>query len=207
VEGAALSKESLLEIAGLRIGALVDKAAIELACARLRDSGILQSINYRYAPGPKRGFALTLIIAGHDSLADATLDFPGIDEPALWQWLVSQYPSFNHKVPGNEAAQQFIAKKLEAHLGPRLEGQHVVARMEDELFPRRRIIVSFQPETLPQISAMTFAGQHELTSEELVSLLKKIVADRGYTDRHFREIVELNLRRAYEEHGMYRVRP
>jgi hypothetical protein len=94
----------------LRIGALVDKAAIELACARLRDSGILQSISYRYAPGPKRGFALTLIIAGHDSLADATLDFPGIDEPALWQWLVSQYPSFNHKVPGNEAAQQFIAK-------------------------------------------------------------------------------------------------
>ena len=38
---------------------------------------------------------------------------------------------------------------------------------------------------------MTFAGQHEPTSEELVSLLKKIVTDRGYTDRHFREIVEL----------------
>jgi hypothetical protein len=198
LEGATLSKESVLEIAGLRIGALVDKAAIEEACEKLRDSGIFQSITYRYAPGPKRGYALTLIIAGHDALADSTLDFPGIDENALWQWLVAQYPAFNHKVPGNEAAQQFIANKIEAHLGPQLEGQHVVARMEQALFPRKRMLVSFQPETLPQVAAMTFTGQHELTSEELANLIKKIVAAQGYTDRYFREIVELNLRRAYE---------
>ena len=85
LEGATLAKDSVLEIAGLRIGALVDKAAIEQACEKLRDSGIFQSITYRYAPGPKRGYALTLIIAGHDTLADATMDFPGIDENALWK--------------------------------------------------------------------------------------------------------------------------
>jgi outer membrane protein assembly factor BamA len=206
LEGTTLSKQTVIEIAGLRIGALVDKTAIERACEKLRDSGMFQSITYRYAPGPKRGYALTLIIADHESLADSTLDFPGIDDNALWQWLVSQYPAFNHKVPGNDAAQQFIAKKIEAHLGPQLEGQRVVARMDADLFPRRRMVVSFQPETLPQVAAMIFSGQHELTSDELASLIRKIVAARGYTDRYFREIVELNLRRAYEEHGMYRVR-
>jgi len=206
LEGTTLSKEFVLEIAGLRIGSSVDKAAIETACAKLRDSGIFQSITYRYAPGPKRGFALTLLVADQSMLTEATLDFPGVDENALWQWVASQYPAFNHKVPGNEAAQQFIAKKIEAHLGAQLEGQHVAARMEEELYPRRRMLVSFQPETLPQVAAMTFTGQHELTSEELAGLLKKIVGDRGYTERGFRELVEFNLRRAYEEHGMYRVR-
>jgi outer membrane protein assembly factor BamA len=206
LQGTTLSKEFVLEIAGLRIGAPVDKAAIETACLKLKESGIFESIAYRYAPGPKHGYALILTVADQGSLTDATLDFPGIDENQLWQWLVSQYPPFNHKVPGNDGAQQFIAKKLEEHLGPRLEGQHVVARLEAELIPPRRMIVSFQPETLPHIASMYFTGGQELTSEELGNLIQKVVATRGYTDRHFREAVELNLRRAYEEHGMYRVR-
>jgi outer membrane protein insertion porin family len=78
--------------------------------------------------------------------------------------------------------------------------------MESELTPRRRTIVSFQPENLPRIASMAFTGQHELSSQELTALLAKVVAGQGYMERHFREAVELNLRSAYERHGMYRVR-
>lgn len=195
----------VLEIAGLHIGSPVDKAAIEAGCTKLKDSGLFESINYRYAPGPKHGYALTLELIDQSSLSNAAIDVPGIDENESWQWLVSRYPSFDHKVPGAGDAQRFLATKLEEHLGAKLEGQHIVVRMESDL-ATHKTIVSFQPETLPRIASLTFTGQSELTSAELAGLMQKIVADQGYTDRRFREIVELNLRRAYEEHGMYRVK-
>jgi outer membrane protein assembly factor BamA len=205
LEGTIVSKQVVLEIAGLRIGSPIGQAAIEAACSKLKESGLFESIVYRYAPGPKHGYALTLTVADPKSLSAAAIDFPGIDDKEPWQWLVSQFPAFDRKVPGNDSAQQFIAKKLEERFSGKLDGQHVVARMEADL-ASRKTIVSFQPETLPRIASMTFTGQHDMTAEELTGLLQNFVADQGYTDRHFRDAVEMNLRRAYEERGMYRVR-
>lgn len=206
IQGTSLSREFVLEIGGLRIGASIDKAAIEAACAKLRDSGLFSSINYRYAAAPQHGFALTLNVADQGSLSDATIDVPGVDEAAAWAWIAAQYPAFNRKSPGNDAAEQFLARKLEAHLAAQLEGQRLVARIESELMPRRRAIVSFQPENPPPIASLEFTGQHEINAQELAALLAKVVAGQGYIERHFREAVELNLRPAYERRGIYRVR-
>ncbi len=201
-----MSKAFVLEIAALRIGAPIDKAGMETACAKLKDSGLFSSITYRYGPGPKKGFALTLIVVDQSPLSDAAIDVPGVDEAEAWQWLAALCPSFRNKVPGDDAALQFLARKLEEHLGAKLNGQHLVARLESEIMPRRRTIISFQPETLPRLESMTFTGQHALSAQDLTVLLTKAVAGQGYSERHFREAVELNLRPAYEKLGMYRVR-
>src|SRR5260370_22817998 len=151
VEGTAISRATVLEIAGLRIGALVNKSAIEQACGRLQESGIFSAIDYHYAPGPKHGYVLTLKLMDPGSLSEAAIDIPGIDENEVWQWLSSRYPDFNHKVPGADVAQQYLARQIEAHLGARLEGQHIVSRLETEFAPRRRLIIAFQPEMLPRV--------------------------------------------------------
>jgi outer membrane protein assembly factor BamA len=205
LEGTALSREAVLGIAQLRIGAAIDKAAIEAACAKLGATGLFESVSYRYAPGPKRGYALTLTLADQKRLTDAAIDFPGVDDSALWQWLTSLYPPFNRRVPANDSAQEFLSQALAEHTKAELDGQPVVVRMESDL-ATRKTLVSFQPATLPHIAAMNFTGQHELTADTLAGLLSKKVADEGYIDRRFRQIVEINLRRAYEEHGMYRVK-
>jgi outer membrane protein assembly factor BamA len=206
LEGTGVSRDAVLAIADLRIGALINKAAIDAACGKLQDTGLFQSISYRYAPGPKRGYVLTLTIEDQKQLTDAVIDFPFVDDDELWQWLASQYPPFNRKVPGNDAAQEFLSRRLAEHAKAELEGQPVVTRMETDL-AHHKVLISFQPATLPRIYSMNFTGQHELTSDALGELLSKVVpADEGYTERHFREIVEINLRRAYEEHGMYRVK-
>jgi outer membrane protein assembly factor BamA len=204
-EGTAISREAVLGIAQLRIGSPIDKPAIEAACGRLGATGLFQSVSYRYAPGPKRGYALTVTIQDQTQLTDASIDFPGADEAELWRWLTSQYPPFNRKVPGNDEAQEFLAKALANHAKAELDGQAVVTRVESDL-ARHKVLVSFQPATLPHIGAMNFTGQHELTAEALTAILTKLVAGDGYTDRHFRGIVEINLRQAYEDHGMYRVK-
>jgi outer membrane protein insertion porin family len=204
LEGTSLTKEFVLDLAGLRIGAPINKSGIEAACARLQESGIFQSINYRYGPGSNHGYALTLSVADQGILMAAAIDLPGVDENEIWEWLASQYPAFRRKVPANDAAQQFIATKIEQHLGPKLAGRHLVARLESDLV-RRTTLISFQPEKLPRVGAMNFTGQSELSAAQLSALIQKVVED-GYTERRFRQALELNARRAYEEHGMYRVR-
>lgn len=206
VEGTVLSKDVVLELAGLHVGSPIDQAAMQAASQRLNETGLFESVSYSYGPGPKQGYALTLKVPDPSSLFNATIDIPGVNDDELWRWLASRYPSLDHKVPANEAGQQFVGRKLEEHAGAALEGHHVVARLEAVLTPGGKSSLSFQPEQLPRIVAIDFSGQSELTSQELMGLIPKDVREQGYTDRTFRRAVELNLRRAYEERGMYRVR-
>jgi outer membrane protein assembly factor BamA len=206
VEGTALSKDVVLELAGLRIGSPIDQAAMQTASQKLNDSGMFESVNYSYASGAKHGYALTLKLADPHALFSATVDIPGVNENETWQWLASRYPSLDHKVPANDAAQQFLARMLEGHLSAALEGHHIVGRLEAVLAAGGKSTISFQPDPLPRIASMTFTGQSELSSAELVALIPKDVKEQGYTDRTFRQALDLNIRRAYEERGMYRVR-
>jgi outer membrane protein assembly factor BamA len=206
VEGTTLSKDVVMDLAGLHIGVPIDQAAMEAASQKLNQSGLFEFVNFSYGPGPKQGYILTLKVADPSSLFNATIDIPGTNEDELWRWLASRYPSLDHKVPANEAGQQFVARQLEEHVGAALEGHHVVGRLETVLTPGGKSIISFQPDPLPRIASMSFTGQSELTSQELMGLIPKDVMEQGYTDRTFRRAVELNIRRAYEERGMYRVR-
>jgi outer membrane protein assembly factor BamA len=206
VEGTALSKDVVLELAGLHIGSPVDKAALDTASQKLGETGLFESVNYRYAQGPKRGYALTLAVADFKSLSDATIDVPGVNEEEVWRWLAAQYPSLNHKVANNGSAQNFLSARIEEHLGAELEGHHVTGKQESDIMHGGKTTISFQPDPLPRIASMSFMGQNELTSAQLEALVPTDVREQGYTDRSFRNAVELNLGRAYEDHGMYRVR-
>ena len=206
VEGTALSKDVVLELAGLRLGSPIDQAAMQTASQKLNDSGMFASVNYSYASGAEHGYALTLKLADPQALFRAAIDIPGVNEDETWKWLASRYPSLDHKVPANDAAQQFLARKLEEHLAAALEGHHIVGRLETVLAAGGKSTISFQPDPLPRIASMTFTGQSELTAQELIALVPKDVKEQGYTDRSFRQAVDLNIRRAYEERGMYRVR-
>ncbi len=204
--GTVLPRQSVLEISELRLGTPIDKSAIEAACARLNDSGLSASIGYRYAPSPNHGYTLTLTLADQTPLVDAAIDVPGVNEDLVWRWLTARYPPFDHKVPGDDAAQRFLAKTLQEHLQASLDGQPIVARMDSDLTPRPRSIVSFQPETLPQIASIAFIGEHAMTSVELTKLISGPLEGQGFTPCGFRQALELNIRPAYEDRGMYRVR-
>src|SRR5258708_32442726 len=186
IEGSQMQRETVLEITGLRLGTPVNKAAIEQGCAKLRDSGIFEDINYRYGPGPKHGYIVTLTLADQSGLIESVIDIPGADEDEIWRWLSSKYPAFNHKVPGDGSAQPFIAHELETHAGAQLNGQRTVAQMETEFVPRRRLVIAFQPANLPRITTMSFTGNQELPSSTLPRVMQKVAAGEGYTDRRFR---------------------
>ncbi|MEI9971325.1 MAG: hypothetical protein WDO73_04305 [Ignavibacteriota bacterium] len=65
-----------------------------------------------------------------------------------------------------------------------MDGQAVIARLESDLSTGKSW-AAFQPANLPHIAAMNFTGQHELSADALRAVLTKLVANDGYTDRHF----------------------
>jgi outer membrane protein assembly factor BamA len=204
LEGSSMPDKTILELSGLRMGGSIDRPGIEAGCKRLEETGLFSSINFRYAPTAKNGFALTLSLVDQRKVSDASIDIPGVDEREVWQWLMVKFPPFDRKVPADDAAQQLIARQIEAHLGGKLNGQKLVAKMESDL-RTRTANVSFQPELLPRIASMTFGGLKEMTQDQARGVMQKVTADRGYTDRLFRVLLENNLRPAYEERGLYRV--
>jgi hypothetical protein len=205
VEGSAIPQPVVMEIAELHLNAPVDKAAIDLACRKLQHSGLFAAISYRYAPGPKKGYAVSLKLEDPNPLAPASIDVPGVDESETWQWLVSKYRRFDHLVPQGEDAQHYLGAEIERHLGARTRGQHLTVRVEVNL-NNGKMIQSFQPETLPKVKAVSFAGNESVPSKELSAVLDPLVADADYTDRKFVSILELNLRPVYEQRGYYRVK-
>src|SRR5579884_721357 len=162
VEGTSLSQAVVLELTGLKIGSPVDPSAMQAACKKLEETGLFDFIDFQYAPGPRKGYALTLALSDQAALADAIIDIPGVDASEAWKWLAGRFPPFNRKVPAGEVGQQFLAREIEQHLGGK---QHIIPAMETEFVPHQRLIVSFQPETLPAVASMSFTGNRELTSD------------------------------------------
>ena len=83
--------------------------------------------------------------------------------------------------------------------------QHLIVRVEDDL-KTGKLSLSFQPEVLPSLRSVAFAGNQSVAVGELSALLNPIVSSIGYTDRSFAAAIELNLRPVYEQHEYYRVR-
>ena len=112
IEGSVVPQSVILEVAGLRISSPIDKAGIEQACRNLQESGLFASISYRYAPGPKKGYAVTLIMTDQAPLSAAAIDVPGADENEAWHWLVSKFLRFDHQVPQADAAQKYLGRLI-----------------------------------------------------------------------------------------------
>lgn len=204
LSGTTERTETVLELAGLRIGTPVDKAAMDAACEKLQQTGLFASVEYRYAPGPKHGYVLTLSLVDQPKLVPAALDVEPAEAEQTWRWLMAAHPRLDHRVPGNDAAQRFIAGEMERHLGSALAGQHLTTKMEADLNAGTTLI-AFQPETLPAIRELAFNGLHTVSTQELIPALRTALGAEGYTPRFFRSCLESSLRRSFEHHGLYKV--
>jgi outer membrane protein assembly factor BamA len=204
IEGSIIPQPAIVEITGLRVNSAISKAGIQEACYKLQETGLFASVSYRYAPGPKKGYALTIVLADQTDLAAAVIDVPGADENEVWQWLSRRFGRFDRQVPQAEPAQRYLAREIEQHLGDKMRGQHMTVRMETDI-KTRALILSFEPEVLPRVQSVAFTGNQAVPSAELASALNGVVLNSDYTSRRFASAVELNLRPVYEEHGYYRV--
>ena len=203
--GTTIQKSAILAIGGLRIGAPIDRPAIEAACQKLQETGLFAQVGFRYTPGPRHGYVLMLTLVDQPGLVGAVLDVDPALAEETWRWIAASYPRFDHRLPAPEDAQQFILREMERHLGAALEGQHLAGRLESDL-EKRTTLVAIQPEHLPAIRTLRFDGLQGFAAQETETALRKALGEIGYTLRGFRSCLESSVRPVFEHHGMYRAR-
>jgi outer membrane protein assembly factor BamA len=202
-EGVAVPPSILTKLCGLKPGDQVDEAAFRAAAQRLQQTGLFAEVQYRYTPGPKKiGYSLILSLRDQPEKMTALFDFPGKDEEPIRACVKEQFPWLSNQLPTAGTAQDFLTHVTEACVGGKIP---VVVKMEQNLASHRMQLV-FQPRDLPKVSALEFSGTQKLPVKTVHETLAVTAMNSAYTERRFRELLELNLRPFYERYGLLNVK-
>lgn len=119
VTGTHLPAQSVIRLAGLKVGDKVNDLIVNTACHKITSTGLVHSIDYFYDMYPdKPGVTLNLTLVDEPGLLPATIK-PEADDTALWNALLAIDPIFLRQMPRTEKALAFYA----ANLGKILEQQ------------------------------------------------------------------------------------
>ncbi len=198
----------VIAVSGLRVGQAATPAEFDAAVARLMDTGLFRSANYRYDPkasGGKTGYSLTLLVGEDSQTGPVLLDFPGVDSKAFWEELRKSNPLIRPEMPANSRAEAYYRAAIEAALKLRGEAQAVVSGSEGDLGGKGMVTV-FRPANLPRISEVQFTGNQAISAKTLHEALDRVTVGEEFTERSFNQRVELNLRPLYEEKAMLAVK-
>jgi outer membrane protein assembly factor BamA len=206
ITGTKYSEPLVLKLTGLQIGQPSGEAVFSETCKRLQATGLFTKAEYQYSPGPSRiGYALVLHLQDDPGLLEAEIDIPDVDEAELWKWMSANVPIVDRRVAGNDMALSFYARAIERYLSGAGRKQEVATQMTGSFGSAESMKVLFQPKNLPKIGSLKFEGASGLSANTLDQLLSGVALKSEYTPRRFRQLLEQNLRRAYEERGFLSV--
>lgn len=209
VEGnSRLPAAGVVGAAGLKTGGEASQADLEAACARLVDTGLFVSANYRYVPARDRdkpAIDVTLVVVESTDLRPARVQIPGVEEESVWDWMPQHEPLVTRGLPANEAAEATYIRAIERFMAQRLGRQEkVIVKLAVDLRTGAQYSM-FRPEVLPKVAALRFEGVQALPVAELEKALGKVALGSEFTEQDFREWVAYNLPPLYDTVGHLRV--
>ncbi len=205
-EGSSYPRAAVLKWSGLKIGQLADETVIAEACKRLQETGLFKSAEYRYSFKPeKTGYDLVLHLQDDPQSIGAEIDIPEVDDAAVWEWLRRDLPVKDRRVPGNEAALAFYSHAIEEYLAANGKKQEIATRMSGSLGSASSMTVLFQPKILPKIGWVKFEGVNEVRAAILLQRISPMALQAEYSRYRFRQLLEQNVRRFYEQYGFLKV--
>jgi outer membrane protein assembly factor BamA len=207
VEGnSRLKAEAILRAAGFELEQKAVPADFDAACTRLMETGLFQSVQYRYKPAEGTadpGFDLTLQVVEAQDFRPARIEIPEVRDADLWAWLAENEPLVARDVPSNEAAERYYAAAIERYLAAKKRSGQVIAKRQVDR--SADMVIVFRPAVLPKIVELRFEGNRAVSSEALGKALGGPALGSEYAEPAFRELLDLLVRPMYEELGRLRV--
>jgi outer membrane protein assembly factor BamA len=202
-EGISIPPATLSTLTGLKPGDSVDDASFQAASKKLQETGLFAEVGFRFTPGPKKlGYSLILTLKDHPQKMNAVFEFPGKTEEPIWACVKQQLPWLSNPLPAAGAAQDYLAQVVGKCVGG---GTPVIAQSENDL-ARHKVELVFRPRELPRVSALQFSGVQKVTPKALEQSLTTAAIDSEFSERRFRNLLELNARPFYETYGILNVR-
>jgi hypothetical protein len=117
VQGTRFTPHTIQILTGLRPGVQIDELAVRQAIARMLESGLIRSVDYNYESlADRRRVVLELTLVDETPLLPASIEIPGVDPEAVWQYLASVDPLFTRELPRTQKALRFYIRAITDYL-------------------------------------------------------------------------------------------
>jgi hypothetical protein len=153
VQGTRFPARSIEILTGLRPGLQIDESAVRKAIADMLESGLVRSVDYNYESlqDPHR-VTLELDIIDETPLLPASIEIPGVDSEAVWQYLESLDPLFTREMPRTQKALRFYIRAISdyLHSNRRRDSLVPIVTGDGSGHPTGIVFVAAQRRTSPQ---------------------------------------------------------
>jgi len=201
----AYSTEQLIAIAGLKIGQLAGKEEFEAARDRLVATGVFETVGYQFQPGANKGFAATFQVTEVEPAYPVKFEELGVPEKELNAVLHGKDPLY---LPDHLPATKPVMDRYTAWIQEYLASKGLtepVAGKVTMLGPDEFAIVFRPAKNLPVVAQVTFEGNKVLPESVLREAVHLSAIGAPYSEKGFREVLNLALRPIYEQRGRVRM--
>ncbi len=202
-----LPAAAIVRATGVRQGQAASRENLDAAVRSLFDTGLFTSVNYRYeqVPGSDPAtYTVTFQVLEDRADTDVRIEIAGVDEASVWKDLAFSDPLVTRRMPHNDRAGEFYCRAVERALERTNRHEKIVVASSVDL-ATRRMETTLVPANPPRVTDVRFQGTHTLPAAALRDAIARIVIDNRYSEREFRQVLDLNVRPLYEERGYLKV--
>jgi len=198
------SEAEIIRISGLQPGQQARKADFDAAQQRLLDSGLFETVAYRYQPiAGRQSYAATWEVKEIAQLFPYRFEAIEVPETKLRAWLKEREPLFGDDIPATAP----VLKRFTSDLQEYLATNNMPSEISGKLLPNDKgaLEVVFQPTTLPAVAQVHFTGNKLLSTTTLQQGIAGSAVGALYTEKRFRAVLDASIRPLYEQRGHLRV--
>jgi outer membrane protein insertion porin family len=200
------SRDQILAVAGLKIGQVAGKPEFDAARDRLVASGFFEMVAYKFDPAPgQTGEVGTFQVSEVDASYPARFEELGVPPAELEAMLRAKDPLFSTaNLPPTKPVLDRYVNWLQEYMATQGSEEKLAARV-NTIGPEKFEIVFRPARNLPSVAEVTFEGNQAISQNDLRDAISAVAVGAFYTEEHFRELLNTQIRPRYDAIGHVRV--
>jgi len=198
--------EQILAVAGLKVGQVAGKEDFDAARDRLVASGFFEMVAYKFDPAPgQNGEVGTFQVTEVDASYPARFEELPVPAAELEAMLRGKDPLFSTAAlpPTKQVLDRYVSW-LQEYMATKGSEEKLAARV-NAVGPEKFEIVFRPARNLPSVAQVTFEGNKALSQQDLREAISAVAVGAFYTEEHFRELLNAQVRPRYDAIGRVRV--
>ncbi|MDZ4802719.1 MAG: POTRA domain-containing protein [Bryobacteraceae bacterium] len=199
------SDTEIIRMTGLQPGQLVRKPDFDAAQQRLLESGLFETVAYRYAPQPgSKSYLATFEVKEVGQAFVYKFESIELPEAEMRAYLKQAVPMFGDRIPATAPVLKRFTDALEKFTASKNKPLELVGKLMPD--SKGQLEIVFQPSSLPSIAQVNFAGNKVISTPALQQAVAGAAVGAIYTEPRFRQILDASIRPLYEAQGYLSVK-
>ena len=191
--------EDIVKATGLKIGARVAPSEFQRAMGKLRNSGVFESLEFRYGPEGD-GYQVTFTVREVPDLYPVTFRGLGVADEQLHALLKEKIPLYDKRVPPTGPLVSMIGNVLQGFWVQQGNDSKIIGSLAPTIEDEFEMI--FQPPSaIKTIAFVTFENSGDITPLDLQRHFNQSAMGELFSQPRLLELLHHNVRPLYEEKG------